>query len=106
MDTSNEVLLVVQRIADGYVLCAQDISDEETTNAPGWFDASHIPDEYGYIIVRECAMHNMGRMTVIDQNSLLPKIVADCIGEYYEIAELRFLRLPEETITELPMMLQ
>lgn len=102
----HDVLLVIQRTSDGYVLCSDETFEDEPSSEVRWFAIDFIPDTYGYITVLECQLMRMGYTTAKQQHSLLPKIVADCIGEHYDVQELRFLRLPEEQTNELPMILQ
>lgn len=101
-----DVLLVIQRTSDGYVLCSHEIEEGNETLNLGWFSPDRVPDEYGYIIIRENQLHALGCVNITHQNKILPKIVADCTQEYYAVGQLRFLRLSEESLSEFPTMLQ
>ncbi len=105
-----EVLLVIQRVADGCVLCASGISDaedeDETINNPRWLNFAHIPDGYDFFAIPIEYIYDEGPLSTDEQSELLLRLVTQYTDEQYEIGQLRFLMLSGDTPIVLPTMLQ
>jgi hypothetical protein len=93
-----ETLLVIQRISDSAILCTPFLTGQGRPSSTKWFSPDYVPDGYGYVTIREAALHAENCCDAESQNRMLPKIVADCAQEFYEKGQLRFLKLPPEAI--------